>query len=199
MSSYVKLACFLTLSFLIGACSSLPKQSSLPAAQRQQQLESLQNFQLRGALGVKTQTQSLSGNLSYSQKGLYYQTSLTNFVGISLFDLETTSLGASIKVDGQTHHAESASYLVDYLSGWSLPLEEMPFWLKGLASPSSSNQQQDAQGRLIAFELNDSQNRRWKVTYPEFFPDALALPKRVVLESTTDGTRIRLVVKQWQY
>ena len=94
--------------------------------------------------------------------------------------------------------AQSASALLDYLSGWSLPIEEMPLWLKGVASTGSFNHQWDAQGRLSSFTLKDSQQRDWQVSYGEFFPDALALPKRIQLDSKTDGSRIKLVVRKWQ-
>ncbi len=201
MLSSAKMAAAFALALLLSACASSPKTSPyvpLSAQQRQLQLEQLQEFQLTGALGVKAPSDSISGSLNWQQQGPFYKASMTNFVGISIFELETDSRGATIKADGETHQAQSASALLDYLSGWSLPIEEMPLWLKGLASSSGSNHQWDQLGRLTAFELNDNQGRSWTVSYPEFFPDALALPKRVLLESKTDGTRIRLVVRQWQ-
>lgn len=201
MLSSAKMACVVAMAVLLSACASSPKSGSyvpLSAQQRQQQLEQLQEFKLTGALGVTAPNDSVSGSLSWQQQGPYYQASMTNFVGISIFELETDSRGATIKGDGEVHQAQSASALLDYLSGWSLPIEEMPLWLKGMASSTGSAHQWDQLGRLVAFELKDNQGRDWLVSYPEFFPDALALPKRVVLESKTDRTKIKLVVRQWQ-
>uniref|UniRef100_UPI002FCB3158 lipoprotein insertase outer membrane protein LolB n=1 Tax=Escherichia coli TaxID=562 RepID=UPI002FCB3158 len=141
---------------------------------------------------------SVSGSLNWQQQGPYFQANMTTFVGISIFELETDARGATVKADGETHKAQSASALLDYLSGWSLPIEEMPLWLKGVASTESFNHQWDAQGRLTSFTLKDSQERGWQVSYIEFFPDALALPKHIQLNSKTDGSRIKLVVRKWQ-
>jgi len=198
---YLKEITGLILVLLLSGCATLPPRSHeapLSAQQRQQQLEQLSQFQLNGALLVKTPQESISGSLSWSQQGPYYQANMTNFVGISIFSLSTNTEGATIQADGETHQAASASALLDYLSGWSLPIDDMPLWLKGLASPTGSALQWDNTGRLTQFELVDNQGRQWQVRYTAFFPDALALPKKIELESAADGSRLRLVVRQWQ-
>ncbi|MDR7122380.1 lipoprotein insertase outer membrane protein LolB [Rheinheimera soli] len=202
MFAAIKTGCFVVFCLILTGCASNSSQLKpivpLSAQQRQLQLEQLQEFTLTGALGVKAPEQSISGSLNWQQQGPFFQASMTNFVGISIFELETDARGATVKADGETHQAQSASALLDYLSGWSLPIEEMPLWLKGVASAESFNHQWDAQGRLTSFTLKDSQQRDWQVSYGEFFPDALALPKRIQLDSKTDGSRIKLVVRKWQ-
>ena len=202
MFAAIKTGCFVVFSLILTGCASNSSQLKpvipLSAQQRQLQLEQLQEFTLAGALNVKSPEESVSGSLNWQQQGPYFQANMTNFVGISIFELETDALGATVKADGETHKAQSASALLDYLSGWSLPIEEMPLWLKGVASSESFNHQWDAQGRLTSFTLKDSQERDWQVSYNEFFPDALALPKRIQLDSKADGSRIKLVVRKWQ-
>jgi outer membrane lipoprotein LolB len=198
----IKTGCFVVFCLILTGCASNNSQLKpvipLSAQQRQLQLEQLQEFKLTGALGVKAPQESISGSLNWQQQGPFFQASMTNFVGISIFELETDARGATVKADGETHQAQSASALLDYLSGWSLPIEEMPLWLKGVASSESFNHQWDAQGRLTSFTLKDSQQRDWQVSYIEFFPDALALPKHIQLNSKADGSRIKLVVRKWQ-
>ncbi|EGM77124.1 outer membrane lipoprotein LolB [Rheinheimera sp. A13L] len=203
MFTAIKTGCFIVFCLILTGCASNNSQLKpvipLSAQQRQLQLEQLQEFTLTGALGVKAPEESISGSLNWQQQGPFFQASMTNFVGISIFELETDARGATVKADGETHQAQSASALLDYLSGWSLPIEEMPLWLKGVASAGSFNHHWDAQGRLTSFTLKDSQQRDWQVSYSEFFPDALALPKRIQLDSKTDGSRIKLVVRKWQH
>jgi outer membrane lipoprotein LolB len=198
----IKTGCFVVFSLILTGCASNSSQLKpvipLSAQQRQLQLEQLQEFSLAGALNVKSPEESVSGILNWQQQGPYFQANMTTFVGISVFELETDARGAKVKADGETHKAQSASALLDYLSGWSLPIEEMPLWLKGVASSESFNHQWDAQGRLTSFTLKDSQGRDWQVSYREFFPDALALPQLIVLDSKADGSRIKLVVRKWQ-
>ncbi|MBU1618268.1 MAG: lipoprotein insertase outer membrane protein LolB [Gammaproteobacteria bacterium] len=202
MFAAIKTGCFVVFCLILTACASNSSQLKpivpLSAQQRQLQLEQLQEFKLTGALGVKAPEESVSGSLNWQQQGPYFQANMTNFVGISIFELETDARGATVKADGETHQAQSASALLDYLSGWSLPIEEMPLWLKGVASAESFNHQWDAQGRLTSFTLKDSQERDWQVSYKEFFPDALALPRHIQLNSKADGSRIKLVVRKWQ-
>ncbi|MBU0910902.1 MAG: lipoprotein insertase outer membrane protein LolB [Gammaproteobacteria bacterium] len=202
MFAAIKTGCFVVFSLILTGCASNSSQLKpvipLSAQQRQLQLEQLQEFTLTGALGVKAPEESISGSLNWQQQGPFFQANMTTLIGISIFELETDALGATVKADGETHKAQSASALLDYLSGWSLPIEEMPLWLKGVASAESFNHQWDAQGRLTSFTLKDSQQRDWEVSYIEFFPDALALPRHIQLNSKADGSRIKLVVRKWQ-
>lgn len=167
----------------------------LPTQQRQQQLSDLTKFSLVASLGVKAPADSVSGSLNWQQQGEHYQASMNSFIGINIFQLQTTATGATVTVSGDTHQAQSADVLLDYLSGWSLPIAEMPLWLKGMAGPSSSELRWDPLGRLTSFSLLDSQQRRWQVSYLSFFPDRLSLPKKIVLQSS--DTKLTLVIRQW--
>ena len=191
---------FMLSALLLSGCASWqqPKVTEipLPAKERQQQLAGLTQFELTAALGVKAPGDSVSGSLNWVQQNEFYTADLNNFVGINIFKLQTTSEGALVQVSGETHQAASAAALLDYLSGWSLPIEEMPLWLKGMTGASSSDLRFDPMGRLVSFSLLDSQNRQWQVSYPKFFPDRLSLPKQINLESS--DTRIKLVIRQWK-
>jgi len=188
------------VSLFLSGCASWqqPKVAEipLPAQERQQQLAALTQFELNAALNVKAPGDSVSGSLNWVQQNEFYTADLNSFVGINIFKLQTTAEGALVQVSGESHQAASAATLLDYLSGWSLPIEEMPLWLKGMTGASSSDLRFDPMGRLVSFSLLDSQSRRWQVSYPEFFPDRLSLPRTIKLESS--DTRIKLVIRQWK-
>jgi len=190
----------LLLALLLSGCASWQQpqvaEIPLPARERQQQLATLTQFELNASLGVKAPGDSVSGSLNWVQQDEFYTADLNNFIGINIFKLQTTAEGALVQVSGESHQAASAAALLDYLSGWSLPIEEMPLWLKGMTGTSSSDLRFDPMGRLTSFSLLDSQNRRWQVSYPKFFPDRLSLPKQIQLESS--DTRIKLVIRQWK-
>lgn len=195
---FQKIICCVFTLLLLSACSAVPDNIAmpLPAKERQQKLAALSNFELTASLGVKAPNDSVSGSLNWQQRGEFYNADMNNFIGVNIFKLQTDSSGATVQVNGETHQAQSAAVLLDYLSGWSLPIAEMPLWLKGMAGQQSSELRWDPLGRLISFSLLDSQNRRWQVSYPEFFPDQLSLPKRITLES--GDTRLKLVIRQWK-
>jgi len=170
----------------------------LPAQERQQQLATLTQFELNASLYIKSpgDSGSGSGSLNWEQQEEFYTADLNSFVGINIFKLQTTAEGAQVQVSGETHQAATAAELLDYLSGWSLPIEEMPLWLKGMTGASSSDLRFDPMGRLTSFSLLDSQNRRWQVSYSKFFPDRLSLPKLIILESS--DTKLKLAIRQWK-
>lgn len=208
LSSKIKTSGWLLLATMLllqAGCATAPQsahqataaqQRPLTAQQREQALDTMQQFTLTASLGVKSATDNVSGNLSWQQNGAYYQAKLTNILGITVFDLVTSPDGVTVETDGKVHQADNASALLDYLSGWSLPIEEMQLWLRGLPGPSSEDLQYDAMGRLTGFTLLDSQQRRWQVRYTGFFADPLSLPQKMQLDST--DIRLKLKIKNWQ-
>jgi outer membrane lipoprotein LolB len=188
------------LALLLSGCASWQRppvvEIPLPAQERQQQLATLNQFELNAALLVKAPGESVTSSLNWVQKGEFYTADLNNFVGINIFKLQTTAEGALVQVSGEQHQAATAAALLEYLSGWSLPIEEMPLWLKGMTGSGSSDLRFDPMGRLTSFTLLDSQNRRWQVSYTKFFPDRLSLPRQMTLESS--DTKLKLVIRQWK-
>ncbi len=200
MTQYTKPWLPVLVALFLSGCASWQQpqvaEIPLPAQERQQQLATLTQFELTASLGVKAPGDSVSGSLNWVQQDDFYTADLNNFIGINIFKLQTTAEGALVQVSGESHQAQSAAALLDYLSGWSLPIEEMPLWLKGMTGASSSDLRFDPMGRLTSFSLLDSQNRRWQVSYPKFFPDRLSLPRQINLESS--DTKLKLVIRQWK-
>lgn len=193
-----KIICCVFTVLLLSACSSVPDriEMPLPAKERQQKLATLTHFELAAQIKVRAPNDSVSGSLNWQQQGAFYRADMNSFIGVSIFKLQTDQNGATVQVSGETHQAQNAAVLLDYLSGWSLPIEEMPLWLKGMAGQQGSELRWDPLGRLISFSLLDSQNRRWQVSYPEFFPDQLSLPRIIKLEST--DSKLTLVIRKWK-
>ena len=156
----------------------------------------LQQFDLQASLGIKTPDDSISGNLHWQQDSATYNARLSNFLGISLFELSETEQGSAITIKGETYRAVDTSTLLLQLSGWSMPLHDMPLWLRGLPGSKGRDIMRDEFGRVTAFNLTDSTGIVWQLRYQSFFPDALALPKLLLLSSS--DTQIKLVIRNWQ-
>jgi len=186
---------------LLSACSAfqrpVPAETPLSTNQREQQILAMQQFSLQASVGIKTPEESLSGNLHWQQQdAATYNARLSNFIGISLFELSETEQGSAITVKGETYRAVDTSTLLLQLSGWSMPLHDMPLWLRGLPGSKSRDIERDEFGRVTAFNLTDSTGIVWRLQYQAFFPDSLALPKRMLLQSS--DTQIKLVIRSWQ-
>ncbi|MDX3773840.1 lipoprotein insertase outer membrane protein LolB [Chromatiaceae bacterium AAb-1] len=203
MSEQIKpLLSMILITFLLTGCTlfsgkSAIQQQPLDAAKREQQLLLLNQFSLQASLGVRTPDENISGNLSWQQHNSSYQARLNNFLGISLFELNQTPTGSDILIRGEHYYDTDAGSLLLQLSGWSIPLTDMPLWLKGLPGENSADIEYDEHGRAIAFVLTDSNGIRWQLQYLSFFNDAMSLPKTLQLHST--DTRIKLVIRNWQF
>ena len=157
----------------------------------------MQQFALQASVGIKTPQESISGNLRWQQQdAAHYTARLSNFLGISLFELTDSAQGSAISVKGETYYANDTSTLLWQLSGWSMPLQDMPLYLRGLPGNDGRNIRRDEFDRVTAFTLTDSTGIVWQMQYQSFFPDSLALPKRMLL--TSSDTQIKIVVRSWQ-
>lgn len=187
------------LTFLLNGCSSVGQQSPserISAELRQQQLQALTHFSLQASLGIKTPDDSVSGSLRWQQQDSAYQAKLNNVLGISLFELTQNDNNSSILIQGERYQADNAGSLLLQLTGWTMPLDDMPLWLKGLPGKNSRNLLLDEQGRVTAFSLTDSDGTEWQLQYQSFFNDSLSLPRRLTIHS--DDIQIKLVIRSWQ-
>ncbi|WP_243695500.1 lipoprotein insertase outer membrane protein LolB [Rheinheimera sp. D18] len=185
----------------LSACSILsqqtPSERPLNTNLREQQLMAMQQFTLQASVGIKTPTDSTSANLRWQQyNNRQFQARLSNFLGISLFELSQSETGSEIQLKGETYRAVDTSSLLLQLSGWSMPLYDMPLWLRGLPGNNSTNITKDQFGRTTSFSLTDSTGIVWQLEYQSFFPDSLSLPKRLIL--TSSDNQIKIVIRNWQ-
>ncbi|MBZ9610122.1 lipoprotein insertase outer membrane protein LolB [Rheinheimera maricola] len=188
------------LLIVLNGCSLLQRadsqQTPLNSTMREQKIQAMQQFELQASVGIKTPADSVSGNLRWQQhNSSHYNARLSN-VGISLFELTDTAQGSAITIKGETYRAVDTSTLLLQLSGWSMPLNDMPLWLRGLPGSKGRDVQRDAEGRVTGFNLTDSTGIVWQLQYQSFFPDSLALPKRLLLQS--DDSQIKIVIRSWQ-
>jgi len=188
------------LLFSLSSCGLLqrPQQAETPlnTTAREQQILAMQQFSLQASVGIKSPDDSISGNLLWQQHDGHYTARLSNFLGISLFELTENASGSEITVKGDTYRAVDTSTLLLQLSGWSMPLHDMPLWLRGLPGANARNVIRDEFGRVSQFSLTDSTGIVWKFQYQSFFPDSLALPKRLLL--TSSDSQIKIVMRSWQ-
>ena len=154
-------------------------------------------FTVQASLGIRTPDDSISGNLRWQQHSpSAFDAQMRNFLGISLFELKDDARGSAISLKGETYYAVDTSSLLLQLAGWSVPLTDMPLWLRGLPGRNARDIVRDDAGRVVAFSLTDSTGIVWQLQYQAFFPDSLSLPKRMLLSSS--DTQIKLVIRNWQ-
>lgn len=200
MSVAIKWLTLAGLMLLSSGCSMFSKPAPvqpLDIKSRQARLTAITEYTVQASVGIKTPDESVSGNLTWQQHSTeHYKARLANFFGISLFELTNDAQGSSILVRGERYQAVDTSSLLWQLAGWSMPLDDMPLWLKGIPGAEASAVEYDDFGRVQAFQLVDSTGIIWQLRYQSFFADALALPQKIKLSS--DDTTIRFYIRSWQ-
>ncbi len=98
--------------------------------------------------------------------------------------------------DGQRFAGDSPDVLLEEVTGWSLPVNGLEYWIRGLPHPGSDyRHRSNRDGRARWIRQDD-----WSIDYIDYFADNDAtnagLPRRIDLERRQ--IRLKLVIERWQ-
>lgn len=180
--------CLLIAVILISACSTAP-QTPLAPTQLAENI-AIQNWYIKGKIGLKDGKEAHSAYLNWLQCGDDYDIRVTGPFGQGAAHLFGNDKLASLETaDRQTSHADNAEQLLSRQLGWSFPVTELLYWLRGIPSPMFSYNIQD---QLASFQQSD-----WQLSFPRLKTiDNYQLPTKIV--ASQDPLKITLIVKQWQ-
>jgi len=87
---------------------------------------------------------------------------------------------------------DPATLLQDEL-GWAFPVKQVTYWIRGLASPSSSAQITKEIGSETISKIEQD---GWVVTYNNFTEiDGLSLPQK--MQVSNPPFRVNLIINEW--
>lgn len=179
------------LSFaLLAACTTAPRQ---PAPPRQ----SIADFALEARFALRTETagekpQSANGRLSWTHRQQQDRILISTPLGGGIAELESTPGQATlILADGQRHFADDAEELLRQTTGHTLPVRQLPDWLRGRGS-SHAIVATDPSGRPQTLREDN-----WQVqySYDNEAPDAP--PGRLTVRKG-DELELRLRIEEWR-
>ncbi|PCO05435.1 outer membrane lipoprotein LolB [Microbulbifer flavimaris] len=186
---------FLCLVALLSACAT---QTPQPPVAAEQPVMQLQQWTIKGKLGVRSPNDNGSANLTWLQQSEpNYRIHLSGPLGAGATVISGTPAGVSLKRgDDPTTHATSPSQLTALTLGWPLPVEEMFYWVRGLPAPGqTSGEQRDAQGLLQTL-----QQAGWQLNFSGYQNvGAYVLPTRIKAETrqAAGPVKVTLVIKEW--
>ncbi|WP_305858076.1 lipoprotein insertase outer membrane protein LolB [Balneatrix alpica] len=190
---------YLALAFallFLCACSQLPQRQLQPAPQLpwRAALQELAHWQLEGKAGLQSKQSYNSLTLTWLQQAYAYQVQISGPLGQGQMQIEgTPELMLLSSPEGRFVSEDPAALLLER-TGWPLPINELPHWVKGLAAPGGQllGQTFDEQGRLLSLEQNG-----WQIEYQDYLQvDQLWLPRKLQLRR--DDWQLKLVIKDWQ-
>ncbi|MEC7816306.1 MAG: lipoprotein insertase outer membrane protein LolB [Pseudomonadota bacterium] len=197
----------LSLTALLAGCTTiqvepLPEgmtdQPPADWADRSQTLVRFSEWQLTGKLAVKQPSDSGTAVINrWNQDGEAYDLSLSSsFLGMGRTELKGMPGFIELSLpDGETYTSSDPEALVEAATGWSLPINSLSWWIRGLPAPEGDYRLLfDDQNQLAMIKQSG-----WEIRYDrwnEFVADLPALPARIT--ALKGDRRVRVVISQWQ-
>ncbi|WP_102946468.1 lipoprotein insertase outer membrane protein LolB [Stenotrophomonas sp. VV52] len=210
----MKAACAAALALSLSACVSLDARKapaapevvssvSAEAAQaealRVEQVRAWPAWSFEGRVAVSKGRNGGSGRIDWRQQARQYVVSLSAPVTRQSWTLTGDSEqggGRLDGVDGGPRQGADAQQVLLEATGWDIPVNQLPDWVRGLVAEGASAAGQvdrDAEGRPRRF-----QQMGWDIQYLDWYPaegDRPVLPRRI--EAVKGDAKVRLLVDGW--
>lgn len=198
---------FFTTPILSGCAALLDRPAGIQPPSDQQlrdwadhreRVESLNDWQFEGRAAIRSGISGGSVRVNWTQVGDVTALTLNGpFDSGTLALTGTTSHMLITDGRGNSRMTDAPISLLEEQTGWRVPLDRLPRWVRGLPSGDldqlpPGDFQLDPQGRLAALHEQD-----WEIDYDRYqsVSGSHVLPHFIELEN--DDIRIRMVVDRW--
>ena len=188
------------LFVVLSACSTVQQVESDPSAAalryqtRFESLSAIDNWSLEGRLAISNDDDGGSGHFSWKKQPHSDRMDFHGALGRGAWRLEADKNGAVLEMsDGTVHQAGSIGDLVSNRVGWAIPVDQLAWWVRGLAAPGESGQRiLGDEGKLV--ELHQT---GWTIEFSAYRVfDGIELP--VKLTAQRADSRVKLAIKRWE-
>lgn len=164
---------------------------------RAAKLRQLNQWQLQGKMAIRHKQGSDSAFIrQWKQNGNQFLIELSSaFMGMGSVRLEGSPSFLTITdSDGQQYLSDNPDTLIRETLGWSLPVEALYVWVRGLPLQDSPAELFfDQQGRISHLH-----QKGWEVHYKRYASLAGIAAVPHALTATREDLRLRLVITQWR-
>ncbi|KAB7765153.1 lipoprotein insertase outer membrane protein LolB [Xanthomonas maliensis] len=155
-------------------------------------------WSFQGRVAISKGRDGGSGRLDWQQDGPRYRVQLSAPVTRQSWVLTGDRVSGSGRLeglDGGPRAGEDAEQVLRDATGWTIPVNQMPDWVRalGVAEAGAEQVDLDAQGRPRTVRQDG-----WTIEFLEWTPASAeqpALPRRI--EAHRDDAKVRLLVDQW--
>ncbi|GAA6166198.1 lipoprotein insertase outer membrane protein LolB [Sessilibacter corallicola] len=178
---------------ILSACESIGKKSSLPVYNSP--AFALDNWQIRGKLGIKTESDRASSSLKWTQSELdSYQINLAGPLGQGAVKMTAKPDQFTLVSRGKTYHSESPRQLLLNQLGWDLPVDHFQHWVKGVPSPFQRVDaiEYDDNGTLLSLSQDG-----WDLEFSRYQTyGSWTLPGK--LTAKIQSLSLTLIIRDWE-
>jgi outer membrane lipoprotein LolB len=190
--------CLVIALLLLVGCAGQDRRDSTPLswAEHRSSLELVSHWNAKGKLALRTSERAESATILWRQQGLNTELHLSGPIGLSATTIHSNGQKMDIRQGDELRTVDiSTPDAIALNTGWDLPLQALPYWLKGIPAPDSSVQllELDSNNALLLHLQQDN----WDIHYTAYEQfDGLTLPTRLQIER--GGTRVRMIIRSWQ-
>ncbi len=188
------------LSYLLTGCVNVTPPAGATSfnkqhqATRAQRLNNITHWTTRGAFSITTPQEAQIANYTWK---LTDQTHYTLHIAssLNLYQLHITQSGNTVtlvKDQKQPLTANNPEALMQQALGYSLPISNLYYWIRGLPAPGTKQTTYNDYGLLTQLEQDG-----WTITFLNYTHQGnVDLPQLIRL--TGHHLAIKLVIKQWE-
>ncbi|MFM1691382.1 lipoprotein insertase outer membrane protein LolB [Aeromonas salmonicida] len=190
MTLFLRIFTFGCLLLLAGCTTTQPQRDQVNWQKERTRLEQLSHWQLSGKMAIITAQQKGSARVNWQQNGDDYRLNLTSLIGTHILELSRSN-GEITLIDneGNPHQSLDAEALIYQLTGWNIPVQGLPEWIKGLPGKAEFELNSDS-------SLASVRDGQWQIVYGDYRDqDGYRLPH--LLTMTGQGSRLKLQINQW--
>ncbi|MDR7090512.1 lipoprotein insertase outer membrane protein LolB [Cellvibrio fibrivorans] len=167
--------------------------------EHQRQVQAIGDWQLTGKLGIRTSADSGSASVKWAQQLASYQINLSGPLGQKSMIITGTPEKVRLEQTGEpVQEAKTAEALIKKSAGWTLPVAQLAYWVRGVPAPKLRiTQLQQNETGLIAQLIQGG----WSIYYSNYRDQTfnginLPLPGKITAEYK--DVRLVLVIRDWR-
>lgn len=200
-SSYLLL---LLVSVFLSACTVVPEKDvvedvgSEPAnwSAEQQQRQHIDNWEIRGRLGLQTEQNGGTMDIIWQQAEQEYSIYLIAALGAGTYHIQGNDRFADIRYpDGRTQTIDDVENIFSSALDIDLPVSAIKDWIRGMPAESMPVDTIEWNSKGLLHRLKQS---GWNVEMNKYTGSNILLPHALYLSrDDDDNLDIRLLLRQW--
>lgn len=203
-----RLITIIILAVFLHGCSLLPEKTSTVVSKlnknnysidaRNHQLNTLNNWTIKGKIAFINQQNRDSANLYWHKVGNEQQLKLTTYLGIQVLKIKSKDNQHIIEINGQSYHGNDLESLIYQLTGYTLPVSMLENWLKGVTSSAYDNIEFAKVSQLPVSMNSLHQGHVWQILYQRYREfDGIPLATKLTIKQ--QDLILKIQINQWDF